>query len=1365
MFHSKTFTLAALAWPLMTAALSASTAPWQSAPFAAAPAEVLQAATADSPKDADVVVLSTYVHYVYDAEGKKTVTERRVFRIINETAISGWSAVTAPYAPWYQERPTIRARVITTDGAVHELDPATVDDAPAEESGSDIYSDNRVLQAPLPALAKGAVVEVEIITRDKALFFAGGAIETEFFYAGATIKSARLVIDAPSSLTLSVVNRLGSIGRESRTEKDGMKSIVFEANDVVAPEEFEFSVPGDVRQLPYVSFSTGSSWNDVARRYAAIVDQQIAGYTLPENLKASLAAAKSRDAKIAILLARLHQDVRYTGIEFGEASIVPRTPSEVLKRKYGDCKDKASLLVAMLRAAGIEANVAALRAGYGSDVEKELPGFGSFNHAIVVVRGNPDLWIDPTDEFARAGELPTADQARFALIADGKSEALTTTPRLTSRENRFVQTRRFQLKESGPAHIIETSVASGVLESAQRHMYAETDAKAMRESMKQYGGSAYNSDEQPTYRFSTPSDLSKPFDVTIELNGKRGITNRGIAAVAVFPAGLLERLPWQVRSDDDDDATDVKKRQHDFIFHEPFTEEWHYVIEPPTGFRARELPAAEERAIGPFTLSRKFAVQPSGVVTADLKFDVNRERITVAEFEKMKSDISALESEEPLLVNFELTAAALLESGNIRDSLAEFRRLVALHPKEALHHSQLALALLQAGLGEQARNEARLATRMDEKSADAFRTLGWILQHDLLGRRFHKGFDREGSIVAYRKSKELDPKDVETRADLAILLEHDAKGDRYTPQASLTDAIAEYRSIKSELKNENVNDNLLHAVMWKGDFTALRDAAKETAESPARNTMLILAASRLEGSDAAFRLADALVSDKEQRRSILATVASSLMQQRYYAQAGEFFERLASGAPNAAELTARAALIKTTRRLEEVKYDANDPTSVVAQLFVTMVKDDDAAIDALLPLFTDDLRPEIKREGEAFLLALRGRGFRGANRDGALPALVMADVALGSLEFKKEGDEATGFRIKPQSKVGTNDTDIAFFVVKEGGQYRIAGTGLAPSTLAFQIEQRLQKGDVAGARQWLDWARDEMNGMNDDHPFAEHPMVRFWRKGKNDDSDPALASAALSALGGLDGVARAVTRLTAARPAATPERQLSIDVALLNAYSRLRKAPELLEVATRLLAERPDSDQAFTARVAALVELQRFDDVRKMANDRLARDKRDVVAMRTLSEVAGQRSEYDSSASYLEQIIDHGEADAGVYNSLAWLALFRQPFVEQSIATARKAADLTGTGNSAILHTLAALYAEAGKTTEARQVILKEMDIAGSVDPRSEDWYVLGRIAEQYGEVDAAVALYRKVEKPKDEGLPLSTYFLAEKRLKAIGRK
>lgn len=75
---------------------------------------------------------------------------------------------------------------------------------------------------------------------------------------------------------------------------------------------------------------------------------------------------------------------------------------------------------------------------------------------------------------------------------------------------------------------------------------------------------------------------------------------------------------------------------------------------------------------------------------------------------------------------------AHLNAGRIGDDLKEFQRLSSLHPKEAVHHTQTAMALLEGGMGEEARKEADRAISVDPKSALAYRTTGWILQHDYL---------------------------------------------------------------------------------------------------------------------------------------------------------------------------------------------------------------------------------------------------------------------------------------------------------------------------------------------------------------------------------------------------------------------------------------------------------------------------------------------------------------------------------------------------------------------------------------------------------------------------------------------------------
>ena len=90
--------------------------------------------------------------------------------------------------------------------------------------------------------------------------------------------------------------------------------------------------------------------------------------------------------------------------------------------------------------------------------------------------------------------------------------------------------------------------------------------------------------------------------------------------------------------------------------------------------------------------------------------------------------------------------------------------------------------------------------------------------------------------------------------------------------------------------------------------------------------------------------------------------------------------------------------------------------------------------------------------------------------------------------------------------------------------------------------------------------------------------------------------------------------------------------------------------------------------------------------------------------------------------------------------------------------------NPHILHTLACLYAEAGKAKEAHDVLLRSMDDLNLDEPDDDYWYALGRIAEDYGERDVAIADYRKLEKPKEAlAIPSSSYRLAQMRLKVLG--
>ncbi|HSS38442.1 MAG TPA: transglutaminase domain-containing protein, partial [Polyangia bacterium] len=542
--------------------------------------------------------------------------------------------------------------------------------------------------------------------------------------------------------------------------------------------------PADTTLPGYVAYTTGASWATVAAAYADLVDRQIGKADLTayvRDARKGLDPRRDREAIIGRLVARLGADVKYTGIEFGDASIIPRTPAEVLERRYGDCKDKALLLAALLRGAGVPAQLALLDAGFGSDVDPDVPGLGGFDHAIVYVPGPKPLWIDATDQFSALGELPLGDQGRLALVAARGTTALLQTPRAPSSANVSREDRTISVAEDGKVRVVEISELSGSAGHAMRSDYARAERKQIEERLTGYVRSTYKAKTLARWQTSDFYDVARPLRIELETAdaGIGTVTDETVTVVLPL-SELFERLPDFLR--EPDGATHKRAaasavRTLDYVYQDAHAHELRYKIVAPHGFAPDPPPADESISLGPARYSAGYRVERDGVVTATFRFDSGKPRFTPSELTAFLAAMKKVgESRLPSLT-FHQTGEAALAAGRVREALAEFRRLDGQHPHEALHACQIARAYLEAGLGAAAREEARRAVTLDPKSSRAQRTLGWVLESNLVGRRLKPGSDPKGAEAAYRKALAVDPDDQVARASLAILLEHDADGE------------------------------------------------------------------------------------------------------------------------------------------------------------------------------------------------------------------------------------------------------------------------------------------------------------------------------------------------------------------------------------------------------------------------------------------------------------------------------------------------------------------------------------------------------------------------------------------------------------
>lgn len=781
---------------------------WNLSRFSSDPKAIYSAASAvTAPAGAGVIVLDSEVTYVFDAQGNATYTDYIVYKVLTADGANGWDNISRFWEPWHEQQPSIRARVITPDGAVHMLDASTITNSPAKDDEDNVYGDGRVVRAPLPAIGPGSVVEEEDTCREEPVLTGAGSVRFIYFGSEVPVQRTRLVLDAPSSLPIRYHVALLPDMAPMRSETNGRVRITFDYGPEAALDAADGDLPSDMAPYPEVVFSTGDSWHGLADMYSKAIDSRVASSDLTSLVSKITSADRSPNEKLLSILQYLSKEIRYTGAEFASAAIVPVPPKDVISRGYGDCKDKATLLVAMLRAAGIQSYVALLKVGERQDILPDLPGMGLFDHAIVYVPGPPDTWIDTTDRYARLGELPSADQGRYALIIRPETDALVRTPVASSQESLSVEQREFDLAEYGPARVTEISYPRGDRESSYRYDFADVQNKDVKKNLTDYVKTIYLSDSLDQVTRSDPGDLSKPFELTLVCNhAKRGFTDLDSAVAAIRLDGLFLHLPSDLQNRDASENAqsasankkEKKSRTADYQLDEAFATEWDYKIVPPAGFEPKPLPNDVKLTLGPALLTEQFATGKDGVVHAVIRFDTVKRRFSVAEGTEMRNRIADLKDGAPILIYFQPIADRLISQGQARQGFQIYRDLIAAHPNDAIYHLRKAQALLAGGLGNAARDEARLAVKLDPKSEVAEETLANILEYDLVGRRFRPGSDYAGAEAAFRAAEKLDPTDKEVVGNLAILLEYNPMGLRYGPGAKLDEAITEYQRLSNQ---------------------------------------------------------------------------------------------------------------------------------------------------------------------------------------------------------------------------------------------------------------------------------------------------------------------------------------------------------------------------------------------------------------------------------------------------------------------------------------------------------------------------------------------------------------------------------------
>lgn len=318
--------------------------------------------------------------------------------------------------PERQRLRVLAARILRPDSEVS----ARQGDTPRlADPAFNLYYDTRLRILEFPKLERGDVVEITYLLSETAESnetgpYRGGMV----LLAGPVpVLRAEVVLDAPQGSLPAW--ELAGIQEKPRREAAGGRERLLFAWDRVRAVPADVPAPPALLVTPHLVYSTRPEWGDLAAWYERHVAPRLRISEDVRELAQRLTAdAPSRGEKIRALYRYVTDEVRYVGLEFGEHRFRPFSADWVLRHRMGDCKDKAALLVTLLRAVGIEANMVLVRTADQGPVASKLAVLEDFNHAIAYVPAE-DLWLDGTATGADPSSAPGLDRHAWALVIRG----------------------------------------------------------------------------------------------------------------------------------------------------------------------------------------------------------------------------------------------------------------------------------------------------------------------------------------------------------------------------------------------------------------------------------------------------------------------------------------------------------------------------------------------------------------------------------------------------------------------------------------------------------------------------------------------------------------------------------------------------------------------------------------------------------------------------------------------------------------------------------------------------------------------------------------------------------------------------------
>lgn len=470
----------------------------------------------ESYPDASVIVVLDEKVDEVQATGTHRSILHEVFKVLTDEG-KGYAHVEIGYNAHREQVSVEYARIITPWGEIIPLsDTAVRVSTPYGNYPS--YSNYRVLTFSFPEVLIGSVIDYQIVIEERRPAMAGAYASRFYFQGHEPVIISRFTVITPEDMDLnySIRNPLAEQKPDPQvSRKHGKKITLWEYQDIprIIPEH---NMPPLAEIACNIRVTTVSSWKEFFSWWNKVKDRKTeANGAIREKAAQLTAGLFTPEEKAAAIFYYIEQKIRYVAINLGQSTYEPAAAREVFANKYGDCKDKSTLLISMLEAAGVPAFYVLIPTRDREKMTRDFPYPFQFNHCIVAVEGTEGYhFLDPAGETYPFAYLPSEDQDRQCLLLKGSKGIFTRTPPAQPHDNGILQQQTISIGPDGSLEVVRKVSTCGDYGATDRAAYIAYGPTELREHIERAVNSLYPGAKLIAYGVSNPLRFEIPLTTT-----------------------------------------------------------------------------------------------------------------------------------------------------------------------------------------------------------------------------------------------------------------------------------------------------------------------------------------------------------------------------------------------------------------------------------------------------------------------------------------------------------------------------------------------------------------------------------------------------------------------------------------------------------------------------------------------------------------------------------------------------------------------------------------------------------------------------------------------------------------------------------